>query len=255
MSQIVTPTTNLFQQAAKLYEENKQAKPKNYPLMLVVGDSGTGKTRSIKDLPPQETAIFNLENKPLSFQGADKFPYQFVPAPNALPSDIDISFDHAFKEPIIKYVVIDSFTKYVEILRAWCKEEKKNDKNSYAQWVLYNECIFKFLARIKQCGPKMVILTGIPEIVQEQNVDGTVNRSRRMAVGGKEWEGKIEKEFTIVLFTSVRKGVDGKITYSFQTNSDGTTSAKSPEGMFVQSIDNSLKLVCDTVRKFYNLPE
>lgn len=247
MDNIVTPTTNFFLQAMKGYEEVKAKKPRNYPQILVVGSSGTGKTRAIKSLPPQETAIINVENKPLSFSGGENFPYQF--ADFKLPQDVEDTIRKCFAEPSIKYVVIDSLTKYLERLLQLAAETKKG----YDIWSYYNTQVGVFLELIKNCGSKMVILTGIDELVQIMQPNGTNVSSRRVSIAGKQWEGKVEKEFTLVLFTDVKR-IGDKSEYTFLTNSDGTNSAKTPEDMFKQPrIPNDLKLVCDRVREFYNL--
>ena len=39
----------------------------------------------------------------------------------------------------------------------------------------------------------------------------------------------------------------------FVTNSDGSDIAKSPEGMFELEIENDLKMVDDTIRKFWKV--
>lgn len=247
---IVTPTTNLFAKAYKDFQENKERKPQNYPLILIEGDSGTGKTASMRNLPPLETAIINPENKPLSFLGAEKYPYHFTQF--NLPSDVDIAIDTCFKEKV-KYVVMDSFTKYSEMLTAHATAIKATDKNNYAKFNVYNECIATFLHKIKNCGPRHVIIFGIPELVGELNPDGTTTKSRRLSTWGKQWEGKIEKEFTLVLMTKVIRA-GNKSEYKFITNNDGTHPAKTPQGMFKEElIDNDLLAVCKRVEEFYKL--
>lgn len=249
---VVTPTTNFFLKAIEAYQLEGMRKPKNYPLCLIVGDTGTGKTASMRNLPPLETAILNIENKPLSFLGCEKFPYHF--SDFKLPSDVDICLANCFKEPSIKYVVVDSLTKYLENLFVHSVEQTKSDKNSYAKFNYFNACIGAFLEGLKPCGPRFVIITGIPETITELLVNNTTSRYRRLAVKGKEWEAKIEKEFTLALYTDVSKPPGGKIEYKFITNNDGTSSAKTPQGMFAtEKIDNDLKMVCDRVREFYKL--
>lgn len=41
-------------------------------VLLLVGDTGTGKSTSIKNLDSKETYIFNVLNKSLPFKGANK---------------------------------------------------------------------------------------------------------------------------------------------------------------------------------------
>jgi hypothetical protein len=205
----------------------------------------------MKTMPPGETAIINVENKPLPFPNEDQFPFRF-PSKDVvfkLPSDVDATIKKCFEEPAIKYVVIDSFTKYLEMLHKQASETRKG----FDIWSYYNAQIGAFLDGIKNCGPRLVILTGIDEIVADMQPNGASINNRRLAVMGRQWEGKVEKEFTIVLYADARK-VGDKMEYKFLTNTDGVNSAKSPEGMFPQqSIDNDLKLVCDRVREFYKL--
>jgi hypothetical protein len=250
---ITTPTTNYFQKAIEQFNAEGIKKPKNYPPILVVGDSGTGKTASMRNLPPLETAILNIENKPLSFLGGEKFPYQF--GEFKLPSDIDICLLNCFKEPAIKYVVIDSITKYFEMLFAFAVDQTKNDKNSYAKFNFFNAWIGGFLEAIKPCGQKFVIVTGIPETLTETLVDGSMTRYRRLSVKGKEWEAKVEKEFVLCLYTDVKRTVVGQPpAYKFITNDGVTSSAKSPQGIFKDLIiDNDLMFVCNRVKEFYKL--
>lgn len=52
----------------------------------------------------------------------------------------------------------------------------------------------------------------------------------------------VEGLFTYVLFTSLLKDNDGNIQYKFMTQTDGTTTAKSPMGCFDSLyIDNDLQ--------------
>ena len=59
----------------------------------------------------------------------------------------------------------------------------------------------------------------------------------------------VEGCFDVVLFTSIESG-----NHYFITQSDGFTTAKSPEGMFSDiKIPNDLKLVDTAIREFWNL--
>ena len=56
----------------------------------------------------------------------------------------------------------------------------------------------------------------------------------------------VEGLFSIVLYTRVENG-----GYYFITNSDGSTTAKSPMDMFDYKIPNDLKMVDTTIREYY----
>ena len=59
--------------------------------------------------------------------------------------------------------------------------------------------------------------------------------------------------FTYVLFTKRPQSDDGVIEYKFITNSDGTTTAKTPMGCFAEPlIDNDLRFVFDSIDAYNN---
>ena len=62
----------------------------------------------------------------------------------------------------------------------------------------------------------------------------------------------MEGLFTVVLFTDIRMSDDGVKQYGYITNSDGTTTAKSPEGMFEGDfIPNDLGEVAKAIDNYY----
>ena len=63
----------------------------------------------------------------------------------------------------------------------------------------------------------------------------------------------IEGLFTYVLFTARIKDDDGNVQYKFVTQSDGTTTAKTPMGCFDSMyIDNDLNFVFESIDKYNN---
>lgn len=71
--------------------------------------------------------------------------------------------------------------------------------------------------------------------------------------GKKLTKTQPEGFYPIVLMTRVDYGEDGNNKYYFQTKANHS-SAKTPLGMFDKfEIPNSLKLVDDAIRKYYNM--
>lgn len=63
----------------------------------------------------------------------------------------------------------------------------------------------------------------------------------------------VEGLFTYVLFTQRLQNEDGVMEYKFVTNSDGTTTAKTPMGCFTEPfIDNDLQMVFDAIDAYNN---
>lgn len=63
----------------------------------------------------------------------------------------------------------------------------------------------------------------------------------------------VEGLFTYVLFTQRVKDDDGNMQYKFVTQSDGTTTAKTPLGCFEEAfIDNDLQFVFNKIDEYNN---
>ena len=61
----------------------------------------------------------------------------------------------------------------------------------------------------------------------------------------------LEGLFTYVLFTTILRDDDGKASYKFITNSDGTCTAKTPMGLFNEIyIDNDLDYVVKRIKEY-----
>jgi len=63
----------------------------------------------------------------------------------------------------------------------------------------------------------------------------------------------LEGLFTVVLFTDIVKDQQtGKLEYRFITQNDGSTTSKSPKGMFSElNIPNDLLLVIKKIDEYY----
>ena len=78
---------------------------------------------------------------------------------------------------------------------------------------------------------------------------------RRMAVKGNEWNKTgVEKEFTIVMFADVKITDNNTRDYILVLNSDGTTSAKTPQIFFEgkTSIPNDCNIIIEELNKVLN---
>lgn len=209
--------------------------------VLIVGQSGKGKTYSARNLDRDTTGFINVEKKPLPFKGA--FKHTVVPnnADDVLAALADFS-----KNPDVKAIFVDSFSAFADMLLA----EARKTKKGFDIWSAYAEGIGRFLEYVKRV-KKEVFLTAHYEIL---NVEGAPEK--RTKVKGKEWEGLIEKEFAIVLYAdSIPAQGDGKYRrpdYILWLAKDDT-SAKCPPDIFgedVVTIPNDLDLVLGKVYEF-----
>lgn len=192
----------------------------NKALVAVVGPSGSGKSSSLRNLDPKKTIILDGERKGFPFRNTHEF--------RILPFDSPGKFDQQFKVAIdtegIELIVVESFTKYAEMVKTFCQ----NTYKGFDIWSNYAKIIRGTLNKVKN-EKAVIVFTAIDENIKDSdNITGRI-----ISVDGRELQGKIDPEFLIIFYTKVIKDPkEGKMIYNFMTNSDGTTTAKSPMGMF-----------------------
>lgn len=209
--------------------------------ILLIGASGRGKTYSFRNLNRETTAFINVENKPLPF----KTPFKNTAVPVKF-SDVLQFIEYLNTRKDIDCVVIDSFSAYIDMLMA----EARATKVGWDIMNLYNENIGKFNNAVKNSNKDMFITAHWEVITSE--LGGT--KELRAKVKGKEWEGFIEKDYTITLYAEAKVAFgEQKAKHFFNIYSDGITSAKCPPEIFgetVTTIDNDSNLVLQKIREF-----
>ena len=207
--------------------------------VLIISQSGKGKTFSARNLDKNTTGFINVENKPLPFRGQFKYHTKCNNYSEAYSALIEYA-----KNPEIKVIFFDSFSAYVDLLLLECRKTKKG----FDIWNLYNEKIGDMINLIKKC-PKQFIITAHYEIL---NVEG--DPEKRAKVKGKEWEGILEKEFTIVLYADRKLNDKQRVEAWLDLNLPGSSSKCPPEifGEEVNRISNDYQLLIDNINKFRN---
>lgn len=205
--------------------------------ILLLSQSGKGKTYSTRNLDPDTTGFINCEEKPLPFR--NKFKYYIEPRSHTEAYDALIRFSQIAE---IEAIVIDSFSSYFEMLLSEARATKRN----FDVWNLYNDEIQKFMRLVKRC-PKHVFLTGHYEMI---DIEGA--QEKRAKVKGKEWEGLVEKEFTIVMYGDRRLDENKKVQAWFDINLDGSSAKCFPDlfGEDVHRIPNDCKYILDKINEF-----
>ena len=197
---------------------------RDYYKVLILSQSGKGKTFSARNLDPETTGFINAENKPLPFKNS----FKYHAKPKRHTGVMQALKDYAANDDI-KCIFIDSFSAYSELLL----EEMRQNFKGFDVWTNYNTRIGEFLREIKNTN-KEIFVTGHYEII---NIEG--EPEKRCKTKGREWDGIIEKEFTVVLYG---EGVfkDDKADYFFRTMGEGL-SAKCPPEL----LDNKVKVPND----------
>lgn len=212
------------------------------PIIGIVGPSGSGKSTSLRNLDPATTVLYDLELKGFPFRNT-------FPNTRSIKTltEFKAGLESDLKNTDIKVIVIDSFTKFTEVVLEVARQTQKG----YDIWSYYSQAIGKMLTSCKN-DRVTIVFTAIDEIVSLNGEEGSSSNVRRIKVSGKEWEGKIEKEFLIVFYTCIKRDKDGKLMYMYQTNTEGICSAKSPMEMFREMfIPNDLNAALGVVKKYY----
>lgn len=200
--------------------------------ILILGESGTGKTTSLRNFKEGDIAIVNVAGKPLPFKG--KF--------EILNNTTDYkTISNFIKETKAKRIIIDD-CQYIMSFQ-YMRRIKENG------WDKFNELQSDFFNLIDLCAtlPDDVIVYFLSHL--ETRDDGR----QKIKTIGKMLDEKITIEgmFTTVLKTYV---TDGK--YFFLTQNSGNDTVKSPLGMFNSfAIDNDLAYVDAKIRNYYRIGE
>ena len=198
--------------------------------ILILGESGTGKTTSLRNFKEGEIAIVNVTGKALPFRG------NFETIRNTTDANEIMKF---MKETKAKSIIIDD-CQYIMSFQ-YMRRIKENG------WDKFNELQSDFFNIIDAVPslPDDVIVYFLSHI--ETKDDGR----QKIKTIGKMLDEKITIEgmFTTVLKTYV---ADGK--YYFLTQNSGNDTVKSPLGMFEDfAIDNDLKYVDEKIRNYYHI--
>lgn len=198
--------------------------------VLILGESGSGKSTSLRNFKPDEYLLLNVAGKPLPFRGKPKY---VIKNPDYL------TMSKAISNSPVKTVVIDD-SQYMMAFDFF-DHAKETGYQKFTDLALN----FKNLIDVvRKFSPEDEIVYFLHHI--ETMNDGKV----KAKTIGKMLDEKltIEGLFSVVLMCRT----DGKRRY-FETQSDGNTTAKSPMGMFEPEIDNDLKFVDQTIREYWEL--
>jgi len=206
-----------------------------YGKILVLGQSGQGKTFLSKTANKETTGFINVSRKPLSYRGN----FKFHGKPKTWASFMK-NFRDYVENPDIENIIIDDVTMAFDML---LQEAQKNFKG-YDIYTHFNKNVPDFLDLIRDA-KKNVIVTGHDETLL---IEGF--KQKRAKIHGKQFEGLVERYFTIVLYTGT-KVVNNNPVYFLKTF-EVDTSAKAPHEMFSEiEIPNDAQFIFDTVKSYY----
>ena len=196
---------------------------------MIYGQSGTGKSTSLRNFADDEVAVINVSGKPLPFRSKlttyDTDSYSKISSALSKIERKSIVIDDA------TYLMVNEFMRTAKV----------------AGYQKYTDMAVNFNSLVAQASQlasdKIVYFLGHSDLKE----DGT----EHFKTIGKMLDNyvTVEGKFTIVLKTVVQ---DGK--YYFSTHNSGQDTVKSPLGMFEDNyVDNDLKAVDTIIREYYGI--
>ena len=211
--------------------------------VLIIGRSGSGKTFSLKNFKADEVGVISVEKGRLPFKSDIKVV--------KIPKKFDT------KDQNMSYASINA-AKYAWIMNAIRTAKVKTLVIDDSQYLLANELFDRAYEKGYDKFVQMAVnfrnlIHFINDLDDDDKIVYFLHHSELDADGrekvktiGKMLDEKLTVEgcFDIVLYCQDHK---------FFTQSNGQSSAKSPEGMFELEIPNDLKAVDTTIREYYGM--
>jgi hypothetical protein len=210
-------------------------------VICVAGESGSGKTTSLRNLDPKETYIIDADRKGLSWKGwksqYNKEAKNYIQTSN-IPTIFKILEGINIKAPHIKTVVIDTINTIMVDDEVSRMKEKNFDK-----WQDIAQNIWTLVSEVHLLRDDLTVI--FTAHTQTERDDNGFTFTRIKTSGRKLDKIVLESKFTTVL---IAKCTDGK--YVFETQSRNST-AKSPMGAFdTFEIDNDMSKIIKALEDF-----
>lgn len=217
-------------------------------IIAIAGESGSGKSTSIRHLDSKETYLINTSGKSLPFKGSNKL-YNIENKnyyePEGILETLSKLKKISEKALHIKQIIIDD-SNYLQTFNMM----EKSSEIGYTKFTLLCRDVVSLIQGAKKLRENLVIYY----ITHTEPVfDGEDVVNYKIKTIGKMLDNQVILEglFTTILYSHIEvKGDETK--YYFITKKFKKYLSKSPDGMFEDlKIPNDLKLVTDTIREYY----
>lgn len=215
--------------------------------VLIIGESGTGKSTAIRNLDPKTTFIINILDKPLPFRG---YKSSYKPISGWSDKEGNYFFSDDWQRIIRCIQMVDKERPEITTLilddaqYLMANEYMRRAKEvGYAKFVELAQHVWTVINTLNSCRSDLFTF------VLSHNETDQNGKSKCKTIG-KMLDEKITLEgmFTIVFHSLV---MDKQ--YKFLTQNDGYHVAKSPLGMFsTEMIDNDLLPIIEIMKSYMN---
>lgn len=209
----------------------------------IMGESGSGKTTSMRNLDPNTTYYIDCDKKGLSWKGwreqyAEKklnyWKTDFVETVDELFDKINS--EEKFKK--IKVIVVDTLNGLMV-----ADEVRRMKEKGYDKWMDLAQCVWGLLDKAQGLRDDLTVIFVCHSQTQKEDDGYTFTRIK---TSGKKLDKlSIETKLTTVLYATCKDG-----NYVFETHANKST-AKSPLGAFEQNeIPNDITRVLDALKDY-----
>lgn len=197
--------------------------------VLILGESGSGKSTSLRNFNEDEIKVLNVASKPLPFR-----------------KRLSV-INNATYETIGKELIKNEFKTYVIDDSQYLLAFEMFDRAKETGYGKFTDIAVRFRNMIDFIVKKMPDDAIVYFLHHTETTDSGKVKAKTV---GKMLDSQLTVEglFSIVLICSADGG-----EHKFITQSDGYTTAKSPMEMFDTEIDNDLKMVDETIREYWNI--
>ena len=207
----------------------------------IMGESGAGKTTSMRNLDPKTTYYIDCDKKGLSWRGWKK---QYnAETKNYFSTDkqsdvLAIMQGINSNRPHIKTIVIDTLNGIMV-----ADEMRRSKEKGYDKWMDLAQCIWGLLDHLYTLRNDLTIFVICHSQTQKEDDGYTFTRIK---TSGKKLDKlNVESKLTTVLLAEVKDG-----RHIFHTKADKST-AKTPLGAFEEDeIDNDITLVIKALEEY-----
>ena len=206
--------------------------------VMILGESGSGKSTSLRNFKKGEVGVISVAGKPLPFR-TEITPYNISRKAKEKGTDRYTLIKSVIKNSSVNTFVIDD-SQYLMAFDSFDRV-KETGYGKFTDMAVSFEKLIEFCVNDIDDDKIVYFL---------HHCETTDTGKQKAKTIGKMLDNQLTLEglFLIVLFCVT----DGQ-SHKFITQSDGTTTAKSPMEMFDIEIDNDLKFVDERIRKYYNL--
>lgn len=212
-------------------------------VICVAGESGSGKTTSMRNLNPAETFYIDADKKGLSWKGwrsayaLDKKNYFSTDVVGTVV-DLLTKIDKQDNMKHIKVVVIDTINGLMV-----ADEMRRAKEKGYDKWVDLAACVWDLVCMAHNLRDDLTVI--FLAHTQTERDEAGYSFTRIKTSGKKLDKIVLESKFTTVLISKANNG-----EYVFETHAMNST-AKTPLGAFEEdTIPNDINIVLEALKDY-----